>query len=315
MDPEQMEEKKTDIQGKTAGEYETVQADDSGRGKNIRDNILKLIGRKKEKQLPVVTTAVREVSFDEIDAYLELQYFNSFRLALGAMFCLDSPVVAIIVDGFDLGGFIPSGAAELFEGMSMIIFVAIAVCVYIYSAIRAGSWDFLREERCHIDDRTIRFIRMERIMYKRTYFQMTAAGIVLIIGSFVPGRIFAKISPDFIFMNNLSIALFLVLVSIGVFLILMSFFRMRSYSMLLKLNDRNPHVQEKEHEPEGGRRYSNKIIAKGMSVYWPTVTCFYIMMSFITFAWGISWVIWPMAWIVAEVIGRVFRARGDSGKE
>ena len=32
-----------------------------------------------------------------------------------------------------------------------------------------------------------------------------------------------------------------------------------------------------------------------MSVFWPTVTCIYLSASFITFAWALTWVIWPVA--------------------
>lgn|GEM_PF-3099559 len=273
-------------------------------------DVIKLLNRRHDKQPPaVVDGTVREVSYQEIDDYLELQNFNSFRIALGVMFCIDSPVVAILIDGFDMGGLIPSGAAELFEGMSMIIFVAIAVCMYIYSAIRIGRWDFLREQKCHIDDRTVRHIKMERVMYKRTHVQLTAAGVLLILSSVVPWQIFMRISPDFKFMDNLSMALFLILVSIGAFLLVMTFFKLYVYSSLLKLNDRNPHAPEVYRAPEARKHYNNQLIEKGMSVYWPTITCFYISMSFATYAWGISWIIWPMAWIIADVISRVFKEK------
>ena len=32
-----------------------------------------------------------------------------------------------------------------------------------------------------------------------------------------------------------------------------------------------------------------------MACYWPIVTCIYLCVSFLTFAWHISWLIWPIA--------------------
>ena len=49
-----------------------------------------------------------------------------------------------------------------------------------------------------------------------------------------------------------------------------------------------------------------------MSVFWPTVTCIYLSISFITFAWALTWVIWP----VAAVIHAIFKSilKDDSGE-
>ncbi len=277
---------------------------------NARPDIFHLLNFRREKQLPAaVSGAVREVSQREIEDYLELQYYNAFRIALGVMLCINSPVVSILVDGLDMGGLVPRGAAELFEGMSMVILVAIAVCMYLYSAIRTGKWDFLREEKCHVDEKSRIFIQMERTLNKRTHFQLLLAGGILIAASWLPGPLFNRISPDFQFMNNLTMALFLVIVSIGVFLIVMTLYRLYTYHFLLKLNDRSPHTPVAYQFSDPGVHYSNQLIAKGMSVFWPTVICFYISMSFLTFAWEISWIIFPMAWLFSEFIGHVFHER------
>ena len=39
-----------------------------------------------------------------------------------------------------------------------------------------------------------------------------------------------------------------------------------------------------------------------LSVYWQTVTCLYLCASFLTFAWGATWLIWPVAWVIERVI-------------
>ena len=42
-----------------------------------------------------------------------------------------------------------------------------------------------------------------------------------------------------------------------------------------------------------------------MSVYWPTVTCVYLIISFLTFAWAISWIIWPVAALINTLINNL----------
>ena len=46
-----------------------------------------------------------------------------------------------------------------------------------------------------------------------------------------------------------------------------------------------------------------------MSVYWPTITCIYLIWSFLTFRWGFTWIIWPIAAIVETLIKRTLGTR------
>ncbi|MBR1865927.1 MAG: hypothetical protein IJ801_05415 [Lachnospiraceae bacterium] len=39
-----------------------------------------------------------------------------------------------------------------------------------------------------------------------------------------------------------------------------------------------------------------------MSVYWPTITSIYLIWSFLTFNWWVTWMIWPIAGIVNVVL-------------
>ena len=48
-----------------------------------------------------------------------------------------------------------------------------------------------------------------------------------------------------------------------------------------------------------------------MSVFWPTVTCLYLIISFLTFAWYISWIIWPVAAVVENLIKAIFGIRKE----
>ena len=49
-------------------------------------------------------------------------------------------------------------------------------------------------------------------------------------------------------------------------------------------------------------QYEDKTEAAIMSVYWPTVTCLYLIWSFLSFDWGITWIIWVIAAIIHTLI-------------
>lgn len=50
----------------------------------------------------------------------------------------------------------------------------------------------------------------------------------------------------------------------------------------------------------------NKVLDSIMSVFWPTITCIYLIYSFLTFDWYISWIIWPIAAVVRGLITGIF---------
>lgn len=52
--------------------------------------------------------------------------------------------------------------------------------------------------------------------------------------------------------------------------------------------------------------YDNKVVAAVMDVFWPTVTCIYLIWSFWTFDWGFSWIIWPVAAVVKKIIENIW---------
>jgi hypothetical protein len=53
--------------------------------------------------------------------------------------------------------------------------------------------------------------------------------------------------------------------------------------------------------------YGNATIAAIMSVFWQTVSCLYLSISFITFSWSMTWIIWPIAAILHKLLQSMFR--------
>ena len=56
-------------------------------------------------------------------------------------------------------------------------------------------------------------------------------------------------------------------------------------------------------------RYRNKTAQTIVEIYWPVVTCIYLIVSFITFNWGLTWIIWPIAGVLHRVV--VINCRED----
>lgn len=70
----------------------------------------------------------------------------------------------------------------------------------------------------------------------------------------------------------------------------------------MKLESTNPESESKEDE-SGYRKSFDEV----MSVFWPTVTCLYLSVSFLTFRWEWTWIIWPVAVVVKKILENTWR--------
>ncbi len=53
---------------------------------------------------------------------------------------------------------------------------------------------------------------------------------------------------------------------------------------------------------KGKVKYKNRTCKTIMEVYWPTATCIYFALSFLTLRWGVTWMIWPLAGVFYPVL-------------
>ena len=154
-----------------------------------------------------------------------------------------------------------------------------------------GKWDFLKQQPCSIDFATAEFVHNERENYRLTNAVMNAVGVIFCILCFVPLVIIEEFSRNIV-SDVFGVVILLVFVAIGVFLFIAAGVRSSAYDTLLKLNDINTMGGNFVSSQSGQVRYNNKTVAAVMSVYWPTVTCIYLIWSFLSYDWHITWIIW-----------------------
>ena len=95
-------------------------------------------------------------------------------------------------------------------------------------------------------------------------------------------------------------AILFIFVGIGVLLIVYSSIVAGAYETLLSLNDKN--TISGRYGRDEDVVYVNEKAETVMELYWTTVTCIYLILSFVTFHWESTWVIWPIAAIVHKIM-------------
>ena len=48
-----------------------------------------------------------------------------------------------------------------------------------------------------------------------------------------------------------------------------------------------------------------------MSIYWSVVTAGYLLASFLTMAWQVTWIVWPLAAILSSILRVIFLLRHE----
>lgn len=243
--------------------------------------------------------AAKTLSLEEVKRYLSDYSKHATRVALGVVLCILSVCGPIFFDSISSGN---SAGMEAIGTSLMFVLIAIAVGLFIYSGTTLSRWNYLKSDAYVTDFSTTEYLHEKLEGFKPAYALLLTVGIILCILSLIPVILLDALFNYNYFWSNFSACLMFFLIAIGVFMIVMGGIRLGSYKALLALNQRGTvggnYTASQKNEPH----YSNPTIAAIMSVYWPTVTCLYLCASFLTFDWHITWIVWPIAAIIASLI-------------
>lgn len=240
----------------------------------------------------------RMLSMDEAREFLRDRSQNAFFVALGIFFCIISPTGSIFFSDTKL---------EWLGNSLLFILVTIGVILIVFSCIQFGHrWDFLtrKKENCTIDFATTRFVSDQKDLHRNAYALQLVIGIALCILSVVPESIISEfnIKHSWLYHYDIGSVLLFLFVAVGVFLIVAASMTNGGYHLLLHLNDSDTVGGNFVPTQNPKEQYITPAAAAIMSVYWQTVTCIYLIWSFLSFDWWITWIIWPIAAIIHPIL-------------
>lgn len=232
------------------------------------------------------------VSMEEANAFLDLNEKQATPVALGIAMCVFSPVILILLGG--LSELADSGISENVAGglgvIALLLFVACGVAIMVTSSIRAARYEYLEKDVLDIAYGVSGMVKDRKEKYAETHTRELVLGIVLCVLSAVPLMATVMISEADIY-GAIGVCLVLTFVAAGVFFICKSSFIWGGYQKLLEEGD-----YTREHKQE------NKKVETVVRIYWVLVTAAYLAYSFITFDWGRSWIVWPVAGVLSVVV-------------
>ncbi len=227
----------------------------------------------------------RFVRMDEIQEFLSSSKLNALLIGLATFFCIICVTFPIMAEN------LASLDEDRFGVLGMFICIGIGVAIFVFCGVRNGEWDFLKKELCQVDMATAEMVKEKKNSYKLTHAILLTVGVLLCSFCWLPCVI-----VDF---ELVAVSLFLC-VGIGVLLIIYTNMVMSSYETVLKLNDSQ--TISGSYGLDKNQKYINKSAEAIMEVFWPTITCIYLIISFVTFNWGITWIIWPIGAVIHKIL-------------
>ncbi len=250
-------------------------AEDLGLTKEVEET------RKTESELPR-----RPITEDDAKEYLANRGKKVLYRALGIMLCIISVACPILFTKH-------YGSAGAFL---MFLSIAIGVGLMVYSSFVDHEWNFLKTELCRMDMATAKYVKERRRNFESVRALCVTIGTILCIVCWLPNLLFFGTAEYY------GPALMFLLVGLGVFLIVYASSYYSGFETLLQLNDINTISGSYVRPQDRPVKYKNKTAETIVSIYWPCTTCLYLIVSFLTFRWELTWIIWPIAGVLHRAV-------------
>ncbi len=230
----------------------------------------------------------RKVTLDEANEYMELRRKAALRIAAGVALCIFSPVALILMAVYAESGMIAI-TEEMAAGFGvaiLLIIVACAVMLFITSGSRLKKYEYIETELLDLEYGIAGIVEKKKEDYADTHKVSVALGVGLCILSVVPLFIaLAFTDADHVMVTM--VGLLLTLIAVGVFMLVRTGTMYETYEQLLEEGD---YTQEKKIDAK-----KNNNLA---TAYWCCAVAIYLLWSFLSGDWQITWIVWPVAGVL-----------------
>ena len=249
-------------------------------------------------------TERHNIPLEEAKDYIADKTRHMFFIALAVFLFIISPIGPISFGSLPFIGekFVSIGVVVMF------LLVAAGVGIIVFSSVVMNKWSFMDDFPCSVDYATSEYIYRERQYNRGNRAVLLTIGIMLCIVSIIPTIIVDSLFPAGPLSDTFQGIFLFAMVGVGVMLIIFSGGKESAYRKLLSLNGEGTVSGSYESVRSGKKDSRAKAV---MDVYWSTVTSIYLIYSFLTFKWYISWIIWPIAGVLSGIVKLIVDPKGE----
>ena len=237
--------------------------------------------------------ALRRVSMEEANAFLEIKAETAGWIAFGVFLCILSPICLLLLAGLSEmpGSGISGGLAAAIGLTVLLVMVAAAVAIFVYSGGKTSAFEYLDSQIFETEYGVSGMVKERREQYRERYMRNNIIGVCLCILAAIPLFSSAALEVDNPLLPVGLLCATLVTVAFGVRLLVRSGTVWGGFERLLEEGEYTR--EEKKKQP---------LISKISQVYWTLALAGYLAYSFITNGWDRSWIVWPVAAVLFPAV-------------
>lgn len=230
----------------------------------------------------------RMIGMEEAYHYLSMVQMAAPRIARGVTLCILSSIVLFLLGGLsdEEGGFLlPEWSVPAVGLPVLLLFVVCGVAQFILYGRQLEAYEFLEKQPIELAYGVRGVVEKRKNDYAAQHSQRLMIGVSSCILAIVPLIVCAVFDGDAETMFGVvGFCLTLAIVAIGVHFLVLTCTIQGGYQRLLEEGDysREKKLHNRKNEP----------IAVA---YWCLVTAGYLLWSFLTWDWGRTWIVWPVA--------------------
>lgn len=293
-----MEDKYNELKGEGKSENESIGIVISEFG-NI-DELVQELGidndRNGEKKAEANSGVL--VSMQTAQEFISVKLKSSLYIATGVLLCIISPATLIYLSSLAEAGEFKSHIADAIGLSVLFVLVAIAVGIFIINGSRLEKFEYIQKEVLNLEAGVGSYVSGLKEDFRVKHSLCITAGVSLCIISAIPLILVGVLDEDNEVLTSMTVCVLLFLVAIAVFIFIVAGSIMESYNQLLQQNEFSKENKEEKEE-------ENELTGKIAAIYWPLATVIYLLWSFITADWGITWMVWPVAGVLFGAIASI----------
>ena len=227
---------------------------------------------------------VKRVSLSLAGEYLEWRAKAAKRIAAATFLCILS-VIPLLLLGAASETKVYAVSENFAAGAGLVvllILVAAAVAIFISCGFKNSPFEFIDKQSFENERGVEIMVREKQKAYRPTYSKINIIAACLCVLSPIPLFVGMFVEKEFLLVAMLSLTL--IIAGIGSALFILVGVRFASMQKLLKEGD-----YERRNERQ------NRIKEAFSTVFWLVATAVYLIWSFVTSKWELTWIVWTVA--------------------
>ncbi|MBO5355483.1 MAG: helix-turn-helix transcriptional regulator [Clostridia bacterium] len=249
------------------------------------------------KEMP----SLRRVTLAEAEGYLEQQKSASLKIAIGVLLCIVSVFpLLILIAASDTGAISESLACGIGIGCIFPL-VALAVVCFVRVGLKNSLYHYLDNEPFDLENSVTEFVQNKQAAFRNLCIKLNCIAAFLCIIS--PVAVICGAFSENDMLTAILLVVTMLIAAIGIMFFIISGVRWVSFQRLLRKG---------EYSDEGRRKA--KVSEAIETTFWLLVVAIYLGWSFLTGAWHITWVIWPVAGVLSAIVSVICNLFWDKSK-